>query len=209
MATELTPKQKEVLDTVRQLTVLNGTAPTLRQLQEELGLSQLSSVQRHVEALRLKGALPAAKRWQRGIGVTSDDVKQIPLVGYVACGTPVLADEHIEAYVPFSTSKLKSSTAQYFFLRARGDSMDQADKPGPIDDGDLLLIRQTPTASANDTIVALIGDDATCKILEETSEGWYRLSPRSSNAKHKPRVMLEDFSILGLVEGVIKTPRTG
>lgn len=209
MATDLTPKQKEVLETVQRLTQTDGSAPTLRRLKEELGLGQLSSVQRHVEALRLKGALPAARPWQRGIEISSGEVKQIPLVGYVACGTPVLAEEHIEAHVPYSTSKLKSSTAQYFFLRANGDSMDRAQTPGPINNGDLLLVRQTPTASVNDTIVALIGDEATCKVLERTPEGWYQLSPRSSNTAHKPHVMLEDFSVLGIVEGIIRSPQTG
>lgn len=209
MATKLTPKQKEVLETVQRLTRIDGSAPTLRRLKDELGLSQLSSVQRHIEALRLKGALPAAKPWQRGIEVSNGDVKQIPLVGYVACGTPVLAEEHIKALVPYSTSKLKSKTAQYFFLRASGDSMDRAKNPGPINDGDLLLVRQESTARVNDTIIALVGDDATCKILETTPEGWHQLSPRSSNAAHKPRVMLEDFYILGVVEGVIKSPQTG
>lgn len=209
MATNLTPKQKEVLDTVQRLTAQDGSAPTLRRLQNELGLGQLSSVQRHIEALRLKGALPTARPWQRGIGISHGEVKQIPLLGVVACGTPVLAEEHIEAFVPYSTSKLKSKTAQYFFLRASGDSMDRAEKPGPISDGDLLLVRQESTARSNDTIVALVGDSATCKVLETTSEGWYKLSPRSSNTTHKPRVMLEDFSILGIVEGVIKVPQTG
>ena len=209
MATKLTPKQKEVLETVQRLTKADGSAPTLRRLKDELGLGQLSSVQRHIEALRLKGALPAAKPWQRGVEISSGTVKQIPLVGYVACGAPVFADEHVEAYVPYSTSKLKSSTAQYFFLRASGDSMDQAKKPGPINDGDLLLVRQIPTASVNDIIVALIGDETTCKVLEKTPEGWYQLIPQSSNTRHKPRVMLEDFSILGIVEGVVKLPQTG
>lgn len=209
MVTNLTPKQKEVLETVQRLTKADGSAPTLRRLMEELGLGQLSSVQRHIQALRLKGALPAAKPWQRGVEISYGAVKQIPLMGHVACGAPVLADEHIEAYVPYATSKLKSSTSQYFFLRARGDSMDQAEKPAPIDDGDLLLVRQMPTASVNDTIVALIGDETTCKVLQKTPEGWYQLNPRSSNTAHKPRVMLEDFSILGIVEGVIKSPQTG
>lgn len=208
MVTKLTPKQAEVLNAIRHLTEVEGTPPTLKRLMEELDLNQLSSVQRHVEALRTKGVLPT-KRWQRGVQLPIAEVKQIPLLGGVSCGAPLLAEENIEALVPYSTSKLKSKTAQYFFLRASGDSMDRAAKPGPISDGDLLLVRQQPTASVNDTIVALIGDDATCKVLEKTPEGWFQLSPRSSNAAHKPRVMLEDFSILGQVEDVISAPQTG
>lgn len=209
MVTKLTPKQAEVLNTIRHLTEVEGASPTLKRLMEELGLNQLSSVQRHVEALRFKGALPTSKPWQRGVQLPTTDVKHIPLLGLVSCGAPLLAEEHIEALVPFSTSKLKSKNDQYFFLRASGDSMDKASKPGPIKDGDFLLIHQQLTASVNETIVALIGDDAICKVLEKTSEGWYQLAPRSSNAAHKPRMMLEDFSILGIVESVIHTPQIG
>lgn len=209
MVTKLTPKQTEVLNAIRHLTEVEGTSPTLKRLMEELGLSQLSSVQRHVEALRSKGVLPANKPWQRGVQLPVSEMKHIPLLGSVSCGAPLLAEEHIEAHVPFSASRLKSSTDQYFFLRASGDSMDKASKPGPIQDGDLLLVHQQPTASVNETIVALIGDDATCKVLEKTSEGWFQLTPRSSNTAHKPRMMLEDFSILGVVEKVIRAPQFG
>lgn len=208
MVTKLTPKQKEVLDTIQRLTEAEGRAPTLRRLQQELDLGQISSVQRHVEALRLKGALPAARPWQRGIEISHSGLKQIPLVGCVACGVPILAEENVEAHIPYSTTKLKSKTATYFFLRARGDSMDLA-KPTPIAEGDLLLVKQEPTARNNDIVVALIGDEATCKVIEKTSDGWFRLSPRSHNLTYKPRVMLEDFSILGVVEDVIKSPRNG
>ena len=209
MVTKLTSKQSEVLNAIRHLTEVDGTPPTLKRLMEELGLSQLSSVQRHVDALRRKGELPTNKPWQRGVQLPVAEKKQIPLLGRVSCGEPLLAEENIEALVPYSNSKLKSSTAQYFFLRASGDSMDQAAKPKPISDGDLLLVRQQSTASVGDTIVALVGDDATCKVLERSPEGWYQLTPRSSNAVHKPRVMLEDFSILGLGEDVIGAPQTG
>lgn len=209
MATKLTPKQQVVLDTVHRLTEIDGNAPTLKRLKDELGLGQLSSVQRHVEALRFKGALPTAKPWQRGVETSNAEVRQLPLVGAVACGTPLLAEEQIEARIPYSTSRLKSSTAQYFFLRARGDSMDQAETPAPISEGDLLLVRQQQEAKAGQTVVALIGDDATCKVLETTPDGWFSLSPRSSNAVHKPRIMLEDFTILGVVEDVVRPPQSG
>lgn len=205
MVTKLTPKQSEVLDTIRHLTEVDGAAPTLKQLMEELGLNQLSSVQRHVEALRQKGLLQA-KPWQRGVHLRISEVTQIPLLGGVSCGAPLLAEEHIDAVVPYSTSKLKSDTDQYFFLRASGDSMNKANKPGPIEDGDLMLVRQRQTASVDEIIVALIGDDATCKVLERSPQGWYQLAPRSSNEAHKPRVMLEDFSILGVVEDVVRAP---
>lgn len=206
MVTKLTPKQSEVLNTIRHLTEVEGTAPTLKRIMEELGLSQLSSVQRHVEALRQKGLLQA-KPWQRGVQLRTSDVTQIPLLGGVSCGAPLLAEEHIEAVVPYSTSKLKSDTDQYFFLRASGDSMDKSNRPGPIEDGDLMLVRHKQSVSVNEIIVALIGDDATCKVLERSSEGWYQLAPRSSNEAHKPRVMLEDFSILGVVEDVVRAPQ--
>lgn len=205
MVTKLTTKQKEVLEAIEHHVRLNKEAPTLRQLMNELDYAKPSSVQRHVDALRAKGALPAVKQWKRGVQTDPEPVKYIPLVGSVPCGSPLLAEENVEAHVPYSASRLRSPRAKYFFLRASGTSMNLAG----IQDGDLMLVRQQDTANIGDKIIALIGDEATCKFLGQTEDGWYELKPHSSDPKHqKPRVMLEDFSIQGVVEDVI-SPRRG
>ena len=202
MDSKITPKQEAVLDSIKQWVDKYGTAPKLKDIMSELGYSQLSSVHRHVDALRTKGLLPDVDAWSHGIKLSRDTVQDIPLVGNVPCGSPVLAEENVEAFIPYATSRLQSKTAKYFFLKASGDSMDKA-KPVPIHDGDLLLVRMQQDAKRNDIVIALIGDESTCKRLSFSDNGWYTLQPETSNPCHKPRVMLEDFGITGVVEDVI------
>jgi repressor LexA len=121
----------------------------------------------------------------------------IPLVGSVACGIPILAQENIEAMIPVSMS-LARPGSKYFLLKARGDSMNLAD----INDGDLVLIRQQPTANNGEKIVALINDEATVKEFHQSGE-FVTLMPRSSNPKHQPIIVTNDFQIQGIVVATI------
>lgn len=205
MDATLSPKQEKVLAAIKRHVEAYGEAPTMRQLIDELGYKQLSSVQRHIEALRAKGALPDRKAWSRGVKLHTSAQKHLPLVGTVECGPLSLAEEHIEGYIPYPVEKLQRPSARYFFVRAHGDSMNQSKLQ--IEEGDYLLVRQQQVASRGETIIALLGDDATCKVLDQTSDGLPKLMPKSSNPRHKPRILLEDFSILGVVEGAVK-PRT-
>ena len=154
-----------------------------------------SSAQYHVNALTKKGLLEV-------VGGNDENLTEIPLVGSVSCGSAILATENIEAYVPFDSGRLKDRRATYFFLRAYGDSMNRA-SPTPINEGDFLLVRSSPTANNQSVVIALIGDDATCKRLELIPENPPSLVPQSSNPAHKKRVMLETFQILGVVEEII------
>ena len=172
---------------------------------DELGYAQLSSVQRHVDSLRAKGALPTSKSWKRGVSVHTAIQKNIPLVGTVECGTLSLAEENVEGYIPYPEAKLKKPRAHYFFVRAHGDSMDRSELN--IEQGDYLLVRQQQSADRGQIVIARLGDDATCKILDRTSDGLTKLTPASSNPVHKPQILLEDFSILGVVESVTKLGR--
>ena len=117
----------------------------------------------------------------------------VPLVGTVACGIPILADENIEAMIPVSTD-LAKPPAKYFLLRAKGDSMDLSG----INDGDIVLVRQQPTATAGDAIVALIDDEATIKEFHP-SPRTIVLKPKSKNREHRPIVLTKDFRIQGVV----------
>lgn len=204
MSATLTPKQEEVLAAIKSYVAANGGAPTLKALMEQLGYKQLSSVQRHVDALRAKGVLPERK-WAHGVRLHMPTFKHIPLVGTVECGPLSLAEEHIEGYVPYPESRLVRPSSKYFFVKAHGDSMDESNLK--ITEGDYLLVRQQVTANQGDTIIALVGDDATCKVLGRTSDGLPRLEPKSSNPSHKPRILLEDFSVLGVVEDVVSPRR--
>lgn len=122
---------------------------------------------------------------------------KVPLLGDVACGTPIFAEENIDAFIPVSHKFIKPSN-RYFILRASGDSMDDAG----INDGDLVLIRQQQTAQSGDHVVALIDDEATIKEFH-LNENMIVLKPKSKNSKHQPIVLTNDFRIQGVVETVI------
>lgn len=129
-------------------------------------------------------------------GLPEQTVK-VPLLGSVPCGTPIFAQENIEAYIPVSTQFIKPSN-KYFILKASGDSMNKAG----INDGDLVLIKQQQVAQNGDRIVALIDDEATIKEFHK-KHNMIILKPKSNNLKHQPIILTENFRIQGVVETVI------
>lgn len=201
MKRALTSTQKRVLSTITDLSHKKGTPPTMEELRVALGLSSISSVQRHTDALKAKEYLENA----RGISFPDSSNKiQIPLVGNVACGVPFLATENVEAYISYDASQIRGSSDDYFFLRAVGDSMNAAKVSGKtIDDGDFVLIRKQQAADPGSRVVALIGDEATIKKFVPEN-GYVCLQPESTNPRNKPILMFEDFTIQGIVEDVIK-----
>lgn len=201
MSSILTSMQKKVLSTITDLTHKKGTPPSMEELRVTLGLSSISSVQRHTDALKEKGYLENT----RGLSFPESTEKvRIPLVGNVACGLPLLATENIEAYISYDASQIRGTSDNYFFLRAVGDSMNNAYISGKsIDDGDFVLIRKQQTADPGARVVALIGDEATIKKFVP-EDGHVRLQPESTNPRNKPIILFEDFSIQGVVENVIK-----
>jgi repressor LexA len=126
------------------------------------------------------------------------EVVRVPVVGNVAAGLPILAQENIEAYIDVSCA-LARGTAPYFALRILGDSMDRAG----IADGDFVLVRQQSTAVSGEKVVALINDSATVKIFCPGAETVV-LEPRSTNPIHRPIVVERDFRIQGVVVAVIE-----
>ena len=121
----------------------------------------------------------------------------VPLIGSVACGKPILAEENIEGYVAVSTAIAKPGVKHYL-LHAHGDSMDQAG----INDGDMVLIRLQTSADEGDRVVALVDDEATIKEYRR-SNGMVVLMPRSSNPAHQPIILTGDFKVQGVVVTVI------
>jgi len=117
----------------------------------------------------------------------------VPVVGSVAAGAPILAEENIERYLKVSTEIAKPGF-KYFVLRVKGDSMDEAG----IHDGNLVLVRQQPTAEDGEIVVALIDNDATIKDFHR-ERGFVHLKPRSTNKEHKPIILKEGFQIQGVV----------
>lgn len=199
---KLTPKQNTVLAAVRELQAANGETPTLDEIRAYLGYSKVSSVQRHIDQLKLKGYIASEKHQARSLNLMHQSFVSIPLVGNVACGTPMLAQENIEAYVNYGNGKVKGNPDDYFFLRARGDSMNNAG----IDDGDLVLVHKQDYADEGKNVVALIDDSATVKRLKK-EHGYWTLEPVSKNPTHKKIIMVEDFAIQGVAVDVVKAGR--
>lgn len=123
----------------------------------------------------------------------SEQTVEVPVVGSAACGMPMLAEENIEQLIPVS-KKIAAPPYKYYMLRAKGDSMNQAN----INDGDLVLVRQQSTARHGDIVVALIDDSATIKEYTSTGSAVV-LKPHSDNPVHKPIILMKDFMVQGVV----------
>ncbi len=183
-----------------------GRIPSLRGLMASLGYRSPRSASLLVDKLIKKGVL----RRKEGGGLqfirnleedtTRAQTVDVPLIGTVACGTPVLAEENIQAQIPVSI-KLARPPHRYFLLKAKGDSMDLP-RPGRgqkgINDGDLVLVRQQTAAKDGEMVVALIDDEATIKEFHKAGETVV-LKPRSRNKQHQPIVLTKDFQIQGVV----------
>ena len=210
MKKPLTDKQKIVFSIIKDFITKNGRAPTLKEIlagtKGLLKLKSISSVQRHYNALKKKDYLTSKRYQARSLRIKSlkTGMVNIPLVGAVAAGQPILAQENIEAYIAYSASKLSGDPKKYFFLRAVGDSMNTADINGKsIDSGDFVLIKSQSTAEPGQRIVALIGDEATIKKYRP-QKNMVVLAPESSNKANKEIYVFDDFLIQGVIKDVIK-----
>ena len=194
-----TKKQIEAIRHIRNWLMHRSRTPSIRELMVDLDYKSPRSVQDILEQLHEKGVI---KKLEDGdykfimdpnFGSAHAQTVNITLVGVVACGAPILAEENIEGFIPVSTSLAKPGS-KYYLLHARGDSMNQA----KINDGDLVLVRQQPTANEGDKVVALIDDEATIKEFH-SAQNMIVLKPKSSNKKHKPIILTDDFQIQGVV----------
>lgn len=198
---KITNKQKEILAAIKDLSLAKRIPPTLNEIKEYLGYKNTSSVQRHTDSLKKKGALLSDEHKSRSLRIRESLQKMvsIPLVGNVACGKPILAVQDIEAYIPYERSKIRGNYQDYFFLRAAGTSMNRAG----INSGDFVLIKRQNYADFGQRVVALIGDEATIKIFKK-KDNVYVLEPKSTDPTYKPIYIKEEAMIQGIVEDVIK-----
>jgi repressor LexA len=196
MTNNLSDKDKKAFAFIRNKIVHYGESPSLREINEVTGGKSPRSASLVVNRLTEAGLVKRIGRQLILLGslsTVSTSTIDVPLVGLVACGTPIFAAENIQTHIPVSTDLAKKGF-KYFFLRAIGDSMNKAG----INSGDLLLVRQQNDADNGEKVVALINDEATVKILEKTKDAVI-LRPRSSNKKHKPIVLTDNFMIQGVV----------
>ena len=196
----LTARQTEVLDFIKQHIADTGYPPTRAGIAAELGFRSPNAAEEHLKALDRKGAIEIIRGASRGIRVLQKQPLGLPIVGRVAAGNPILAEEHIEDYceLPATTFRPEAN----FLLQVRGDSMIDAG----ILDGDLLAVHKTPDARSGDVVVARIEDEVTVKRLQVASDGQLiRLLP--ANADYRPIEVTPDsgvFAIEGLGVGVIR-----
>jgi repressor LexA len=163
---EITPRQKAVLEFISDYIGQSGYPPTFQEIADAFGIVSKHGVVRHLEALERKGYITRSDTLARSIRIVhprykpATEVVQVPLVGRVAAGYPVLAEENIERYVMLPRSLIKSE-GRYFALRVQGDSMVNAG----ILDGDMVIVQSASSARAGEIVVALVGDEVTVKRL--------------------------------------------
>lgn len=195
---KLTKRQQQVLDIVRQHIDQTGYPPTRADIAGALGFKSANAAEEHLKALARKGAIEIIPGASRGIRLPES--RGIPIVGRVAAGNPVLAEENIEDYCDLPPNFFKP--AADYFLRVTGDSMIDIG----IFDGDLLAVHSTPVANNGDVVVARIEDEVTVKRLHKTSDR-HCLELLPENPDYAPiKVDLREqvFAIEGLSVGVLR-----
>lgn len=202
MEENLSIKAKEALRHIRNDLMMFGRVPSVRDLMNAMAYKSPRSAMLLMEELAENGYLEQKDDGSYKLIKDLDTENStrtiaVPLVGTVACGIPILAEQNIEAMIPVSTSLVRHGY-KYFLLRARGDSMDRAG----INDGDLLLVKQYPVAENGQNVVALIDDVATVKEFHHRGNV-ITLIPKSTNPDHQQIIVQSDFQIQGVVEAVI------
>ena len=198
---KITPKQQEILDYIKSQILERGFPPAVRDICEAVHLKSTSSVHSHLETLEKNGYIRRDPTKPRAIEILDDsfqmlrrETANVPIVGRVAAGEPLLAEQNIEDYFPIPTEFLPNN--QTFLLKVRGESMINAG----ILDGDYVLVEQRQTASNGEMVVALIEDGATVKTFYK-EEGVIRLQPENDTMDP---IIARDVMILGKVIGVFR-----
>lgn len=200
MTNNLSDKDKKAFALIRNKIIHYGESPTLREINEVTGGKSPRSASLVIDRLVESGLIKKSGRnliLASTYSESSVSTIDVPLVGSVACGTPIFAEENIQTYIPIST-RMAQKGSRYFLLRASGDSMNEAG----INSGDLLLIRQQDSAENGDKVVALINDEATVKVFEKTRDAVI-LRPKSKNKNHKPIILTDNCMIQGVVVAVL------
>ena len=198
----ISKKQQEILDYIKNEILNRGFPPAVREICEAVHLKSTSSVHSHLEALEKNGYIRRDPTKPRAIEILDDnfntarcEMVNVPVVGRVAAGEPILAVENIENYFPIPAEHMPKSDA--FILEIHGESMINAG----IFDGDQVLVKQQATAENGDMVVALIDDSATVKTFYKEN-GYYRLQPENDNME--PIIITGNLQILGKVFGVFR-----
>ena len=197
----LTDKQKEIFNVIKDSILNKGYPPSVREIGELVGLKSTSSVHAHLNSLEKKGYIRKDPTKPRTIEITDDsfnltrrEVVNVPMVGTVAAGMPILASENITDYFPIPSELLPNT--DIFMLKVKGDSMINVG----IHEGDQIIVSKQNTAKNGDIIVALVEDSATVKTFYK-EKNFYRLQPE--NDFMEP-ILVKEVSILGKVIGLFR-----
>ena len=198
---KITPKQQEILEYIKSQMLTRGFPPAVREICDAVHLKSTSSVHSHLETLEKNGYIHRDPTKPRAIEILDDtfnltrrEMVNVPVIGRVAAGEPILAQQNIEEYFPLPASMLPNK--QTYILEVKGESMINAG----ILSGDYVLVQEERTASNGDMVVALIEDGATVKTFYR-EEGVIRLQPEND---FMDPIILKDVTILGKVIGVMR-----
>lgn len=197
----ISDKQKEILEYMKQEILNKGYPPTVRDICEAVKLKSTSSVHSHLETLEKNGYIRRDPTKPRAIEIIDDnfnltrrEMTNVPMLGHVAAGEPILAVENVESYFPIPTEYMPN--AESFMLKVKGESMINAG----IFDGDNVLVEKCNTARNGDMVVALVDDSATVKTFYKEANH-IRLQPENDTMEP---IIVDDCEILGKVFGVFR-----
>lgn len=192
---KLTKTQQKVFNYIKEVIDERGIAPSVREIGAAVGLKSTSTVQYNLNALEKAGYIERDSNLKRTIRICKNGIRpaHIPLVGTVTAGTPILATQSIEDYIPVP---IRQRGRELFALRVKGDSMINA----AILDGDIAVVEKTPVAQNGEIVVALIEDSATVKRFYKEN-GHFRLQPENDN--YEP-IIVNEVAVLGRVISIIR-----
>ena len=198
---KITDKKKEILEYIKEMILKKGYPPAVREICEAVHLKSTSSVHSHLESLEKNGYIRRDPTKPRTIEILDDDfaltrreVVNVPVIGTVAAGTPILAEQNIEDYLPIPAEMLPNK--EVFMLKVKGNSMIEAG----IYSGDKVIVAKQPDAENGDKVVALVDDSATVKTFYKEN-GHFRLQPENSTMDP---IILDHVEILGKVIGLFR-----
>ena len=198
---KITDKQREILEYIKEMILKKGYPPAVREICEAVHLKSTSSVHSHLESLEKNGYIRLDPTKPRTIEILDDDfaltrreLVNVPVIGTVAAGVPILAEQNIEDYLPIPAEILPNK--EVFMLKVKGNSMIEAG----IYNGDKVIVAKQPNAENGDKVVALVDDSATVKTFYKEN-GHFRLQPENSSMDP---IILDQVEILGKVIGLFR-----
>lgn len=198
---KISTKQREILDYIKSEILQKGYPPAVREICEAVKLKSTSSVHSHLETLEKNGYIRRDPTKPRAIEIVDDsfnlsrrDIVNVPIIGTVTAGQPILAVENIDGYFPILSEDLPNT--ETFMLKVKGESMINAG----IFDGDMIIVEKQATAENGEIVVALIDDSATVKTFYK-EENHFRLQPENDTMDP---IIVDELNILGKVCGLYR-----